>query len=145
MTRPAPMGRGGAAPVNPDILGRGFAFPLRPDARGAIQSSRATQKVQESIRIILDTQYGERVMRPTFGCNLRSLAFAPNNASTANLARHYVEEGLTRWEPRILLVQVSVQNDLAADRLLIRVDYRLTATYEPQNLVHPFYLQPRSV
>jgi phage baseplate assembly protein W len=130
--------------VNPDILGRGFAFPVRPDARGALQRSQAAQKVQESIRIILDTQYGERVMRPMFGCNLRSLVFAPNNTSTANLARHFVEEGLTRWEPRIVLEQVSVQNDLAADRLLIRIDYRLKATYEPQNLVHPFYLQPGS-
>jgi phage baseplate assembly protein W len=128
--------------MNPDILGRGLAVPVRPDARGALQRSQAEQKVQESIRTILDTQHGERVMRPTFGCNLRSLVFAHNNASTANLARHFVEEGLTRWEPRIVLEQVSVQNDLAADRLLISIDYRLKATYEPQNLVYPFYLQP---
>lgn len=124
-----------------DILGRGVAYPVRVDARGGIRLSQAADKVQESIRIILDTQYGERVMRPTFGCNLRSLVFAPNNASTANLARHYVEEGLTLWEPRILLDEVTVQNDHGAERLLISVDYRLKSTYEPQNLVHPFYLQ----
>ena len=142
MTRPDPAARDRNALVNPDVLGRGFAYPLRPDARGALAVSHAAHKVQESIRVILETQHGERVMRPTFGCNLRSLVFAPNTAATANLARHYVEEGLTRWEPRIVLEQVSVDNDLAADRLLIRVDYRLRATYEPQNLVHPFYLQP---
>ena len=124
-----------------DILGRGFAFPLRTDPRGGIRRSAGAQKVEESIRIILGTQYGERVMRPAFGCNLRSLAFAPNNAATANLARHFVEEGLTRWEPRILLDQVTVTNDFAADRLVILVAYRLRSTNEPQNLVHPFYLQ----
>lgn len=130
--------------MNTDILGRGFAFPLRPNVRGGIQQAQAEQKVQESIRIILDTQYGERVMRPTFGCNLRSLVFAPNTAATANLARHYVEEGLRRWEPRILLEEVTVQNDVGADRLLIQIRYRLKSTYEAQNLVYPFYLHPAS-
>jgi phage baseplate assembly protein W len=127
--------------MSTDILGRGFAFPLRTDSRGGIRQSAAAQKVEESVRIILRTQDGERVMRPTFGCNLRSLAFAPNNAATANLARHYVEEGLRRWEPRILLDEVTVRNDPLEDRLLIAVAYRIRATYEPGNLVHPFYLQ----
>jgi phage baseplate assembly protein W len=81
-------------------------------------------------------------MRPTFGCNLRTLVFAPNNAATANLARHYVEEGLRTWEPRLILDEVVVANDHAQARLLIQVHYHLRTTYEPQNLVYPFYLQP---
>ena len=86
-----------------DYYGRGIAFPVRLGPAGLAESSGA-RKVEESIRIILGTQYGERVMRPTFGCNLRTLAFAPNNAATANLARYYVEEGLRQWEPRIDLL-----------------------------------------
>jgi uncharacterized protein len=128
--------------MNTDILGKGFAFPLRLNAHGGIQASRYEQKVKESLLTILGTQYGERMMRPRFGCNLRSLVFAPNTAATANLARHYVEEGLTTWEPRIILDEVTVANDLTQDCLLIQVRYRLKATYEPQNLVYPFYLQP---
>jgi uncharacterized protein len=127
--------------MNTDILGKGFAFPLRTNPRGGIQETRYEQKVKESLLVILGTQYGERMMRPRFGCNLRSLVFAPNNAATANLARHYVEEGLTTWEPRIILDAVTVVNDLAQECLLIQVLYRLKATYEPQNLVYPFYLQ----
>jgi hypothetical protein len=126
--------------INTDILGRGFGFPLRTNPHGGIQAAQGAQKVRDSIVMILGTQYGERIMRPTFGCNLRSLVFAPNNAATANLARHYVEEGLTRWEPRILLDEVRVEHDRSANRLLIHVRYRLKATYEPQNLVYPFYL-----
>ena len=75
------------------FYGRGMAFPVRLGVAG-INVSDGTDKVEESIRIILGTQYGQRVMRPRFGCNLGSLAFAPNNASTANLARYYVAEGL---------------------------------------------------
>jgi phage baseplate assembly protein W len=127
--------------MDTDILGRGFAFPLETNPLGGIKQSMLAQKVKESILIILGTQPGERVMRPTFGCNLRSLAFATNDVATASLARHYVEQGLTTWEPRIVLSEVTVENDNANGRLLVHIDYRIKSTYEPRNLVYPFYLQ----
>jgi uncharacterized protein len=124
----------------PDVHGRGLAFPVRPGRFGLARSS-GPAKVDESIRIILGTQYGERVMRPRFGSNLRSLVFAPNNATTADLARYYVREALTRWEPRIDVVDVAVTNDNRAAQLLIEVTYRLRATQEVRTLVHPFSLE----
>jgi uncharacterized protein len=128
--------------MNTDILGRGCAFPLQVNTVGGIRESMLAQKVEESILVILGTEHGERVMRPTFGCNLRSLVFAPNDAATASLARFYVEEGLTTWEPRIVLDDVRVENDNRNGRLLISIDYRIKSTYESRNLVYPFYLQP---
>jgi phage baseplate assembly protein W len=127
----------------PDFLGKGFAFPLQVNVRGGIQESRSVQKVREAILVLLGTQHGERLMRPTFGCNLRSLVFAPNNLATANLAKHYVTEGLTAGEPRIALDDVTVENDNVHGRLLIHVRYRLRSTYDAHDLVYPFYLQPR--
>jgi len=127
--------------MNTDFLGKGFAFPLQINQRGGINVSKQEQKIRESILIILGTQYNERVMRPDFGCNLKSLVFAPNNAATANLARHYVEEGLTKWEPRISLDEVIVENDNSEERLIIQVYYRIKSTNEPGNLVYPFYLE----
>jgi phage baseplate assembly protein W len=117
-----------------------MSFPLQLGVAG-IRESASVQKVEESIRIILGTQYGERVMRPRFGCNLKSLAFAPNNASTANLARYYVEEGLAQWEPRIEVVDVAVENDNLHGVLLINITYRLRTTQDVHNLVYPFYLE----
>jgi phage baseplate assembly protein W len=126
-----------------DILGKGFAFPMGVNLRGGIQKCSQAQKVRESIFIILSTQHGERLMRPTFGSNLNSLVFAPNNIATANLARHYVETSLTTWEPRIDLNEIIVENDGQHGRLLIHIHYTIKATFEPQNLVYPFYLEPR--
>lgn len=124
-----------------DFLGRGFAQPVGINSRGGLRQSAQAAKVQESIAIIIGTQHGQRVMRPTFGCNLGQLTFAPNSRATANLAQYYVEEGLRRWEPRIVVDRVIVENDHDQDRLLIQVTYRLKATNEPQNLVYPFYLE----
>ncbi len=124
-----------------DFLGKGLAYPLQLNARGGLKESKFQQKVKESIRIILGTEPGERLMRPNFGCYLHSLIFAPNNTATANLAAHYVEDALTTWEPRIILEDVTVHNDHTNASLVIDVQYRLKATNEPQNLVYPFYLE----
>lgn len=130
--------------MNTDFLGKGFTFPLAVNSRGGIDRTQAAQKIKESIQIILGTQFGERVMRPTFGCNLASLAFAPNNKATANRAKYYVEEGLKTWEPRIILERVTVENDHQKNCLLIQIQYRIKSTYESQNLVYPFYLEQQS-
>lgn len=127
--------------MNADFLGKGFSFPLGVNSRGGINQSKQEQKIKDSIRMILGTQYDERVMRPNFGCNLKSLIFAPNNKATANLAKYYVEEGLTTWEPRIILEDVIVKNDYEVNCLLIQIYYKIKSTYESQNLVYPFYLE----
>jgi phage baseplate assembly protein W len=126
--------------MNLEFYGRGLSHPLRLGVAG-LESSVGVTKVEESIRIILGTGYGERVMRPRFGCNLKSLAFAPNTDATASLARFYVTEGLARWEPRIDVVDVSVRNDNLRAALLIDITYRLRATQDVRNLVYPFYLE----
>jgi uncharacterized protein len=126
--------------MNSEFYGHGMSYPLQLGVAG-IQESAGVQKVEESIRIILGTQFGERIMRPRFGCNLKSLAFAPNNASTANLARYYVMDGLGQWEPRIELVDVSVENDNLHGTLIVHITYRLRATQDVHNLVYPFYLE----
>jgi hypothetical protein len=128
-------------PPRAEILGRGFGFPLATNLQGGIAARRLDQKVREAILVILGTQRGERLMRPDFGCDLGSLVFAGNTVATANLARYHVEEALRRWEPRIALDEVVVENDHLHARLLIHVHYRLRPTLEPGNLVHPFYLE----
>ncbi|MBK9370585.1 MAG: GPW/gp25 family protein [Deltaproteobacteria bacterium] len=64
------------------------------------------QNIRECISIILSTRPGERQMMPSFGCRIHELLFAPNTASTATLVAHHVSEALTRWEPRIEVIDV---------------------------------------
>jgi len=130
--------------VGDGIYGSGLSYPFRLGVTG-LSITAGPSKVEESIRLILGTQYGERVMRPTFGCNLRSLAFAPNNAATANLARYYVAEGLARWEPRIEVLEVTTGIPVGEPHIMvIQITYRLRATQDVHNLVYPFYLESAS-
>ena len=126
--------------MNEQFLGSGLAFPLQLGVAG-LAPSAGQAKVEQSIRIILGTQYGERVMRPQFGSNLKALAFAPNNASTANLARYYVTEALSNWEPRIDVMDVAVTSDNPGAALLIDIRYQLRATGDVHNLVYVLNLE----
>ena len=114
----------------------GFAFPLGVDARGGIADAHGAEAIRQSVLTILATHPGERLMRPTFGCPLRSLVFAPNNGATASLARFYVQDALKRWEPRIALDMVNVVNQDTADgpSLLIELSYHLLTSGQAQAL-----------
>lgn len=124
-----------------DMLGTGWSFPLRVDGRGGIGLSQHDNDIVESIRIILGTAKGERRMRPDFGCDVHTLIFAPNNASTWGLAVNYVEEALGWWEPRIEVTDIEAYPDPEdSSRLLIDIKYVIRATNDARNLVYPFYL-----
>jgi uncharacterized protein len=123
------------------FYGQGISFPVTLDATGAIQLSSGQANIQQSIYIILGTQYGERVMRPTFGCNLKSLVFAPNNQQTAALARQYVLDGLQQWEPRIAVHSVTATPSPADSQLLITISYSIKPSLDPQAMIYPFYLE----
>jgi phage baseplate assembly protein W len=127
-----------------DIIGRGWAFPVRPDVRGRIALTRtSTETIERSIRLILQTVKGERVMRPEFGSDLHLLTFAPNNATTVGQADYYVRQALARWEPRITVEAVTVSwSQMERGLMLIDIEYLLKATNDRRNLVFPFYAIP---
>ncbi len=125
------------------LIGRGWRFPVSVDATGGIAISSHAQEIEEAIAIIIGTSPGERVMRPTFGCRIHELVFAPNNAETVGLARRYVEEALGMWEPRITVEHIDVATDYSdpeAVRLNITVTYTIRSTKDRRSLIYPFYL-----
>ena len=126
-----------------DFTGRGWAFPPKIDAQGGLALTDERSEIEQAVRIILSTAPGARVMRPTFGCRLRELVFAPNNSITAAQARRFVEEALGMWEPRITVQNVEARPDPQNPHcLVIEITYQVKATHDRRSLVHPFYLIP---
>ena len=126
-----------------EIIGRGWAFPPRIGPQGGFALTNDRNEIDQAIEAILTTALGQRVMRPTFGCRLHELVFAPNNSQTHARARRYVEEALGMWEPRIKVQAIHVKvDDNDNGRLLIEISYKIKATHDRRSLVHPFYLIP---
>ena len=123
------------------LLGKGWGFPLLPEAGGELPLVDGPQKVAQSIHLILDTEPGERVMRPTFGCGLRRYLMKPNSTATRTLIKADVESALAQWEPRISLTSVTVEPGDDPAMVLIGIAYVHVRTGAPANLVYPFYLR----
>jgi hypothetical protein len=102
----------------------------RATQAGGIAIERGEALIRQSLMLLLATAPGERVMRPDYGCPLDRLLFAPNDATTAGLAIHYVRQAIHRWEPRISIQRLDAGRDEegAPERLRIRLDYLVKAT-----------------
>lgn len=127
-----------------DFLGSGWGFPLSLDAQGQFVAASHEQSIAGAIQTILCTAPGERLMLPEFGCGIHRLVFAPATAATITQAIDHVRRALTRWEPRITLLNVTAaheRDDQGISWLLIEIDYRVRTTNNRFNLVYPFYLE----
>lgn len=65
--------------------------------------------LRQSVRDILTTPLGRRVMRRDYGSDLWSLVDAPLTQSTVMEIQAAIAKALTKWEPRIRLKHVSAQ------------------------------------
>lgn len=125
------------------FLGSGWSFPptFNKEAR-IVEMVSNEEDVDQSLRIILSTSLGERVMQSRFGCNVRDYLFEPLNASLKTYLRDLIETAILYFEPRVdvnsvLLDQLS---DPIAGELTVDIDYTIRSTNTRYNLVYPFYL-----
>ena len=124
------------------FLGVGWWFPPCAAGDGSTLIAKYEQDVDQAIRIIIGTDWGERVMRPDFGAGLRSFVFGPLNQTTIQQVQTRVQESLVKWEPRIDVESVTAAIDASElGKLLVTVVYRVRATNTRNNLVYDFYLQ----
>jgi hypothetical protein len=126
------------------FVGRGWSFPLRVSPRGGIALVDGAEEIAAAIRLILETSPGERLMRPEFGCAMWEQLFEGTEPNTLGLIAQAVREAIGRWEPRVELEDVAVAVNLAeVNRVDIELMYRVKASNDRRNLVHPFYVIPR--
>jgi len=129
--------------MSSDFIGRGIMFPLRVDQSGSIAMTSGVDDLDSSIRMVLATAPGERLMRPRFGCRIWELLFEPINANTMGLMSVAVRDALGQWEPRIIVDDVVVSPDEADQgRVHIHITYTVRTTNDRRNLVYPFYVIP---
>lgn len=125
------------------FLGRGFAFPPEVDpVTGKFRMAEGEEDIRQAIYIILMTRLNERAMLPDFGCNLQEYIYdLPDAAFESRLIRE-AEDALTRYEPRIRQISISVdRNDHLRGVIYLNIDYYVRATNNPNNLVFPYYLE----
>lgn len=121
---------------HPDLDRSADRFGLTLSQQNTIQMVEDDAAIRQAVLLLLSTRPGERVMRPDYGCAIHSLAFSPNDDTTAALAIHYVRRALTQWEPRIEILKLDAeQHPDEANTLRILLDYQVRATREIEQIM----------
>lgn len=80
-------------------------FPYGFDPGGRTASSERDPHIRDLIEQVLFTSPGERVNRPTFGCGLSQLIFAPNSDELSAATQFLVQGALQQWLDDLIQVE----------------------------------------
>lgn len=124
------------------FLGVGWGFPPRFGRGGSsVRMVSDEDDIRESLRILLSTNPGERVMLPAYGCGLRAKMFESVSEGMVTELTDLIERAVLFFEPRITLDAVDVViKDVLTGLVDIHLSYRIRTTNTRSNMVYPFYL-----
>ena len=124
------------------FLGIGWSFPPMFDQQhGTTVMVSEEEDVVQSLQILLGTRPGERVMQPSFGCNLDIMLFEPITTTLVAFVKDMIQTSILYFEPRIEVDSININTVQVEDGLiLIELDYTIRSTNSRFNLVYPFYL-----
>ena len=117
---------------NKYIPGPPLGWPLLPvPENGTLSYPTLEDSIKQSIRIILLTRPGERLMRPRFGAGLSRFLHLPNTMETRRQIQDTVFKALNDWEHRMQLVRVEIwEDDQTPDAVRIEIAYKVRRTDE---------------
>ena len=126
------------------FLGIGWGFPPEFTKFGdGIQTKMSSNEedIRESLKLLLSTRPGERIMQPAYGCGIHALVYEVLNESTVTEIVDMIERAILFFEPRIKLENIDVEEESEDEgRLLLQLNYCIRTTNTRSNMVYPFYL-----
>ncbi|TSE10411.1 MULTISPECIES: GPW/gp25 family protein [Aquimarina] len=124
-------------------LGKGWSFPPSFDQnKKEVDIVLGVKDIEQSLQILLSTRPGERLLRPSFGCNLDIMLFEPVTTTLITLVRDMVRKAILFYEARIDVNEIDINTEnLNAGIILIDIDYTIRSTNSRFNFVYPFYLE----
>ncbi len=126
-----------------EFLGSGWAFPVTFSVGNhQLEITRYENNIEDSIDVIMQTNFGERPMNPQFGSGLRQFFFQEMNETLKVEIKDIVASSLLSNEPRINVLNIEVEYiDLMNGLVEITIDYEYNQTNTRHNYVYPFYLK----
>ncbi len=126
------------------FLGTGWQFPPQfdPEVNGPVMVSDEVD-INQSLNILLSTALGERVMEPTFGCDLRPYLFDPLSPHMIGYLKDRVRNAILYYETRISLISVDITSSnsptLMQGLLQITINYSIAQTNSRLNYVYNYF------
>ena len=103
-------------------------FKLKKSKSGKIKVLEDGDCIIQSIKTILSTNLGERVMLPHFGSSFKSLLFEPMDLGTRQLLELEVEQSINRWEDRVSVTDVVITENIDQQSYVVSIVFVIVDT-----------------
>lgn len=127
--------------VNPlDLQGNiaiGVALPF--NGPGVFRSTYTTKdQIKSNLINLLLTNVGERVMNPTFGCNLKRFIFEGITDINMGILNQDLIEKISLFIPEITVTNIVFTPDTDNNLVYITIDYYLNVSETPDQIIVQF-------
>jgi hypothetical protein len=119
--------------MNQKIHSIRYPFAIDEGLGTLVEETDYAAHVEQMIKQVLFTTPGERVNRPTFGCGISRMVFAPNSDESANLTKVIINQALDKWLGTLIEV-IDVDAAARNETLEIKIVYLLRARQERRYL-----------
>ena len=87
--------------------------------------------VKRSVRNLVQTNFYERPFHPELGCGVRDLLFENYTPITGIFLKRKIEEVITNFEPRVMLNQITLDDDPDRNRLRVSIYFYIQGVEDP--------------
>ena len=117
-------------------VGIDFPFARVPNEDGYFKTTKTTiESIKNNIKLLLQTQQGERVFQPRLGMGLRKFVFEQINENTQIEIENNIVDVFQTWLPFVDLKQIDIDIDSEnQDRNKIKIDITFALTKAPESL-----------
>lgn len=103
---------------------RGFHSDFNQEETGIPPVKENAELIEASIRQILMTTRGERVMLPDFGTNIMALVFEHDRDFIESELRDEVLRAIKKWEPRAVISAQDISVVFGDDDVVLTVSFK---------------------
>ena len=126
------------------FLGRGWAFPPAFSLDNSVEMVANIEDIRQSLTILFNTELGERILQPEYGCSLHKFIFEPITPALRGYLHDLIERAILYHEPRIDLEKLTISEAYSQDafegRLIITLEISVRQTNSRFNFVYDYYL-----
>jgi phage baseplate assembly protein W len=87
--------------------------------------------VKRSVKNLVQTNFYERPFHPELGCGVRDLLFENYTPITGIFLKRKIEEVITNFEPRVMLNQITLDDDPDRNRLRVSIYFYVQGVEDP--------------
>ena len=101
------------------MIATGCPYPVTQNPLGLLSPQKGVSQVKSDLLILLLTNPGERIMMSEYGTPLRRYLFEQNDDDTSSTIRELIINSIKTWEPRIVVKNITVTNNIDTSYLNI--------------------------